>query len=261
MATSKWHQSSDSDEDDDDLFREIELLNNNMSREDFLNKHTVALKPTATSHMICSCLDDEDNAGKNKIGGWVRWKGCEHVSHKKCLLDKLPSQVSSWTWIQCSECQWTYGRREGNQPTHGRMITEVLTSENLDGFEKFNTIEMSFNFERPGLVWGIRRAPGFPMRAYLPATGQGQALAKMLEEAFDRKILFTKSLDVNPKITLKTAKNAGPPTGYPDASYLHVLEQQLEYLGIENRAKCLKEQLKLRTNAKEFLAQGKSYFC
>ncbi|KAG9276495.1 E3 ubiquitin-protein ligase DTX3L-like [Astyanax mexicanus] len=133
---------------------------------------------------------------------------------------------------------------EGNQPDGGEMKITALRSS-VEGYQDNDTIQINFVFEdgiqtemhpRPGQMYhGLRTA------AYLPQNSKGRKVYKLLQAAFQHKLLFTVATSNSGEqfvtfsdIPLKTSQKGGPESnGYPDPKYLDTVLKVLKSRGIK----------------------------
>lgn len=132
---------------------------------------------------------------------------------------------------------------EGNQPD-GEMNLKVL-KRGLEGYQDSDTIQLDFVFQdgvqtekhpRPG-----QNYQGLSTVAYLPQNSMGRKVYKLLEVAFQHKLLFSLETNINGEqfvtfsdIPLKTSEKGGPESdGYPDPEYLKTVLRVLKSHGIK----------------------------
>lgn len=172
---------------------------------------------------------------------------CNHVVHLDCLNYSLMEQqeAGSQLHIQCAVCGCIYGEKHGNQPP-GSMEWGVI-DKSLPGHQNYRTIQIVYNIQsgiqgpdhpNPGHEY---YAVGFPRVAYLPDSPKGRKILRLLNIAWQRKLIFTVSRShttgcedvVVWNIPHKT--EMGPSNSnhsYPDSSYLTRVLRELEALGI-----------------------------
>ncbi|KAI8507643.1 ELMO domain-containing protein 1, partial [Branchiostoma belcheri] len=164
---------------------------------------------------------------------------CKHKFCADCLKDAM--KVSG----QCPVCKSVIGRLKGNQP-QGTMThrTDYL---GLPGYEYCrSTIEIHYYFP-DGLQGSEHPNPGKPYtgtsrRAYLPDNVEGREVLRLLQRAFDSRLVFTIGTSVTTgrtdtvvwnDIHHKTSKYGGPNSyGYPDPQYLTRVKEELAAKGI-----------------------------
>ncbi|RZC40797.1 deltex [Asbolus verrucosus] len=172
---------------------------------------------------------------------------CNHVLHLDCLNYSLIElqQSGSHLYVQCSVCGCVYGEKHGNQPP-GVMEWGIIDKK-LPGHSNYRTIQIVYNIQsgiqgpdhpNPGKEY---YAVGFPRIAYLPDSPQGQKVLRLLNVAWQRKLIFTISRSnttgcediVSWNIPHKT--EFGPsnsPHSYPDPTYLNKVLRELQALGV-----------------------------
>ena len=158
----------------------------------------------------------------------------------------LSTQGNS-TYLECPLCKAVSGTRTGIQPDNGTMRITKQSSK-LPGFENTSTgtIVISYNFHNsiqgpkhpnPGQMFS---AGSFPRATYFPDNERGRKVVKMMEIAFNRKLVFTVGQSVTTGADNVVTWNgihhktsiAGGPYGYPDPNYLNNVEQELKTFGI-----------------------------
>ena len=84
------------------------------------------------------------------------------------------------------------------QPSNGNMNVRK-SRQSLTGYEGYGTIEIYYQFA-PGIQGPEHPHPGqpyhpigFPRVAYLPDNVKGQKVLKLLQKAFERRLIFTVS--------------------------------------------------------------------
>ncbi|KAL3864668.1 hypothetical protein ACJMK2_006330 [Sinanodonta woodiana] len=143
----------------------------------------------------------------------------------------------------CAICGNIVGTLTGNQPEDGRMDVKN-SSMNLAGYEGHGCIEITYDFPA-GKQGPDHPSPGkwysqMTRTAYLPNTPEGKNVCRMLQLAFERRLVFTISqsrttgkegLTWN-QIHHKTNPNPGKQFGYPDPEYLTRVKDELAAKGI-----------------------------
>ncbi|XP_018332330.1 protein deltex isoform X2 [Agrilus planipennis] len=172
---------------------------------------------------------------------------CDHVLHLDCLNLILKEQQSLGVTlhVQCAVCGCVYGEKHGNQPP-GTMEWGFI-ERSLPGYGNCRTIQIVYNIQsgiqganhpNPGHEY---YAVGFPRVAYLPDSPNGRKALRLLNVAWQRKLIFTVSRShttgcedvVSWNLPHKT--EIGPSSsghGYPDPGYLNRLFRELEALGV-----------------------------
>ncbi|XP_026163908.1 E3 ubiquitin-protein ligase DTX3L-like [Mastacembelus armatus] len=165
---------------------------------------------------------------------------CKHEFCEECL-----QQAEKSLGPICPVCKDVFGTMEGDQPD-GRM-SWMTSSFSLPGFSKCGTIEITYsipsgrqtkNHPKPGQPYhGITRT------AYLPDNREGREVLRLLEKAFDQKLVFTVGMSrtsgldnqvIWNDIHHKTSTSGGPQRfGYPDPDYLKRVKEELKAKGIK----------------------------
>ncbi|XP_036378458.1 E3 ubiquitin-protein ligase DTX3L1 [Megalops cyprinoides] len=135
------------------------------------------------------------------------------------------------------------GRTEGDQP-QGKMRWAVLPSS-LPGYPHCGTIKIDYTFT-DGIQMERNPNPGKPFCgigavAYLPDDSEGNQVLRLLERAFEQKLLFTVDSDGSgaeivawADVSHKTLASGGPESiSYPDPDYLKDVKRVLKAKGIE----------------------------
>ncbi|XP_078542386.1 E3 ubiquitin-protein ligase DTX3L-like [Lissotriton helveticus] len=164
---------------------------------------------------------------------------CNHSFCKMCWDRAMASKP------ECPICKKTYGKIEGNQP-EGTMTHRPLKDQ-LPGFGYCGTIEIQYHFPS-GIQSHKHPYPGKPYTgatrsAYLPDNTEGQDILRMLQQAFNQKLIFTigesRTTGVENTVTWNDIHHKtniyGGPTGfgYPDPNYLKRVKEELRAKGIE----------------------------
>ncbi|XP_034952538.1 protein deltex [Chelonus insularis] len=170
---------------------------------------------------------------------------CRHRLHLACLNAMLSSQQHPM-YIQCPVCRMIYGEKRGNQPSGTMNWTRIPRA--LPGFPNTNTIQITYDI--PSGIQGPEHpnpgqayyAVGFPRVCYLPDNDLGRRVLRLLQIAFERRLIFTVGRSVTTgredvvtwnEIHHKT--ELGPSTsghGYPDVSYLERTLAELAAQGV-----------------------------
>jgi len=140
------------------------------------------------------------------------------------------------------------GPRDNRSVGHQPEGTMALQHErrSLPGFPKDDTIKINFIFV-DGIQTEAHPRPGEKFRglqtsAYLPQNIKGTAVVKLLERAFQQKMLFTVATNsdgeeavVPTDVPLKTIGDESGPESlrYPDSSYLNNVVKVLKAKGIK----------------------------
>jgi deltex-like protein len=167
---------------------------------------------------------------------------CEgvHFFHKGCVGQWIKDKN------QCPICKARYGVETGIQPTNGQMSVHKM-KESLPGYTGCGTIQISYNF--PQQVQGAehpspgKRLPGTYRTAFLPDNAEGQHVLKLLQTAWQRRLVFTVGTSVTRGVDglivwngihHKTSMDGGPEAyGYPDPTYLTRVRDELKQKGVE----------------------------
>uniref|UniRef100_H9GSP8 E3 ubiquitin-protein ligase n=1 Tax=Anolis carolinensis TaxID=28377 RepID=H9GSP8_ANOCA len=131
---------------------------------------------------------------------------------------------------------------------NGRMLVSKDSSVLLSGYEKYGTIIIQYVFP-PG-IQGVEhpnpgvRYPGTTRVAYLPDCPEGNKVLALFRKAFDQRLTFTIGTSMTTgranvitwnDIHHKTNCTGGPQLfGYPDATYLARVQEELRAKGITN---------------------------
>ncbi|XP_059391111.1 E3 ubiquitin-protein ligase DTX3L-like isoform X1 [Carassius carassius] len=134
--------------------------------------------------------------------------------------------------------------KQGNQPDGGQMNWKI-ERRSLPGHSDCDTIQILFQFD-DGIQSDKHPHPGHSYYgtecvAYLPQNTTGTKILRLLEQAFEHKLLFTVEANssgeycVKPAdIPLKTLDSGGPgSSGYPDPTYLKTVKNSLKVKGIK----------------------------
>ncbi|KAK0403673.1 hypothetical protein QR680_017062 [Steinernema hermaphroditum] len=185
----------------------------------------------------CICLTDLDlNDSSDRV---VSLNKCSHLFHYSCAKQALENRA------QCPRCMVWYHAAMGNQPHGSTMAVSYMNSYSVPGHpDARGFIVISYDLPsgvqdethpRPGRHFsGTRRV------AYLPNNPAGQEVLELLRFAFNQRLTFTvgDSVTTGAKdvvtwngIHHKTSTGAGP-FGYPDATYLDRVKDELAAYGI-----------------------------
>ncbi|CAE1281248.1 yggS [Acanthosepion pharaonis] len=189
----------------------------------------VEMSDTNDSCPICLC-DFTDKKTLDK---------CGHSFCSACI-DHSFSAVGPY----CPVCQTVYGKIIGQQPP-GTMSTKK-EKRSLPGFLECNLYKVEYEIPsgiqekchpNPG-----KRFYGAKRTAYLPSNKEGETVLKMLQKAFEQKLIFTvgdsRTTNMTDVVTWndihhKTNILGGPSRyGYPDPDYLNRVSLELETKGI-----------------------------
>ncbi|XP_033019252.1 E3 ubiquitin-protein ligase DTX3L [Lacerta agilis] len=177
---------------------------------------------------------------------------CRDAIHQKKVLPKCKHEFCTECIEQalkykpvCPVCNVAYGKVEGNQPPGTMDIQKYRTS--LPGYDGYGTIVISYNIHG-GIQTESHPNPGRPFTgtsrtAYLPDNPEGREILKLLQQAFDQKLIFTvgqsRTTGVTNVVTWndihhKTSCSGGASSfGYPDPDYLKRVREELKAKGIK----------------------------
>uniref|UniRef100_H2YYG5 E3 ubiquitin-protein ligase n=1 Tax=Ciona savignyi TaxID=51511 RepID=H2YYG5_CIOSA len=167
---------------------------------------------------------------------------CKHIFHSECLLASMTSGNS----FTCPCCKEIYGIKTGNQPP-GMMTSTVIRASLPGECYTCDTIQITYDI-RSGIQTQDHPNPGsryschgFPRIAYLPNDKEGKKVLKLLQIAWDRKLIFTvgDSVTSGAKDTVtwneihhKTSMRNYHGHGYPDPSYIDNVLSELKAQGV-----------------------------
>lgn len=168
---------------------------------------------------------------------------CKHRFHKICIQEAFKHMQP-----KCPVCQTWYGPPMGNQPENGKMTVTFNKMSPVPGYQGTSKGAIVIQYHFPS---GVQKAgdirPGQPYsgtsrQAYLPNNDEGKRVLKLLQLAFDHRLVFTVGDSVTTgcqntvvwnNIHHKTSLNGGPQSfGYPDPTYLSRVEEELAAAGI-----------------------------
>ena len=164
----------------------------------------------------------------------------EHYFHLPCIEPICKSQEG----FRCPSCQKLYGVLTGDMPD-GTMKHRVIKMS-CPGYEGYDSIQIDYY-----IGGGVKEGTffsGCSWTAYLPNNPEGKQILKLLKIAFDRKLTFTVGTSVTTGVE-NTVVWAGihhktdfhGPYGYPDATYLTRVRQELNAKGVFwNNSKLIK---------------------
>ena len=142
------------------------------------------------------------------------------------------------SFMKCPVCSDIYGIITGDQPEGTMSVTRNKMA--LPGYETVGTLIITYNMS--GGMRNGNHFSGTSRTGYLPDTPEGQKVLKLLRTAFDRKLVFTVGRSVTTGmdnvivwngIHHKTSTNGGSSHfGYPDATYLYRVREELAAKGI-----------------------------
>ncbi|XP_061196803.1 uncharacterized protein LOC133205079 [Saccostrea echinata] len=175
----------------------------------------------------CICMDQLTNP--------QRLPKCGHIFCKKCIKQYLDYKPA------CPTCGQIYGKMTGNQPPGSISIKKSY--QRLQGVHDCNSFVIKISIysqtdhPNPGKMYkGISRS------GYLPNNEKGCLVAKLLNVAFSRRLVFTigrsRTTGQGGVITWndilhKTRPDGGPiKFGYPDDTYLEGVMAELSAKGV-----------------------------
>ncbi|KAG5841154.1 hypothetical protein ANANG_G00196560 [Anguilla anguilla] len=179
------------------------------------------------------CLDAIKESQKKTLSR------CKHSFCRDCLNKAFESKPA------CPVCGILYGNLKGTQPENGTMTFSTVKAP-LPGNDSYGSIVI--RYEIPSGIQGEehpnpgQRYEGTSRTAFLPDSREGRKVLKLLERAFEQRLIFTvgqssttgKSNVVTwNDIHHKTNRNGGPVNyGYPDPDYLDRVQDELKAKGI-----------------------------
>ncbi|CAL8277625.1 unnamed protein product [Boreogadus saida] len=144
----------------------------------------------------------------------------------------------------CPVCNTFYGIHHGTQPQGTMTVTR--SRQCLPGFDNCGSIAIEYRFPagiqgpehpNPGASYGSTSRT-----AFIPDCEEGQKVLRLLQVAFDRRLVFTigqsATTGLDNVITWndvhhKTSMGGGPQRfGYPDPEYLSRVQLELQLKGV-----------------------------
>nr|XP_022339296.1 uncharacterized protein LOC111134504 isoform X2 [Crassostrea virginica] len=191
---------------------------------------TLTSKPEE-EETCCICMDTLNNPKK--------LQKCGHVFCTGCIEDYFKYKPA------CPSCGQIYGKMTGDQPTGTISIRKEY--QTLEGFSDCKgTIVLTYSFHN-GRQGEEHPNPGTPYKGiyrsgYVPNNAKGRLVAKLLNVAFSRRLVFTignsRTTGEDGVITWndihhKTRTHGGPQRfGYPDPTYLDRVLEELAAKGV-----------------------------
>jgi deltex-like protein len=203
------------------------------------------------------CVGSDDEEDEDVASGSDRavvcLSMCQDKFHLLCLKSLIVNQTGGPNYIECLRCGVVVGEKWGTQPPTGAMTYKIVP-KGLPGYEDYHSIQITYNFQNG--VQGPNHpepnkpyfAVGFPRTAFLPDTEKGRTALRLLETAFNRRLVFTIAATAaggsdiiiwNEDIEHKTEfgptssiSPSGRSLGYPDPAYLDRVIAQLAKLGV-----------------------------
>ena len=162
----------------------------------------------------------------------IRLSRCGHYFHNQCLRSLIKSDAS---FFKCPSCGTCYGDQAGLQPDNGTMNVSFDNSIGLAGYEECDTILVTYSFTSGVSGGRSYSAIGFPCTAYFPANKKGEMVVKLLQKAFEKRLVFC--IDTSNNVVLngiehKTSWSRDALHGYPDSEYLDRVLDSLYQRGI-----------------------------
>ncbi|XP_078492331.1 deltex protein [Ciona intestinalis] len=219
------------------------------TKQDLLDKYSTTLTtPPSDDCVICmTSLSDvsgfQTSGATNQASNVIELKACKHIFHAECLIASMQSGANDSFTCPC--CKVIYGVKTGNQPP-GQMHWNVIQTS-VPGYEPHHTIRITYDIRagmqtnehpNPGRRYSVH---GFPRIAYLPDNTEGNKVLRLLEVAWNRKLIFTvgDSVTSGAKDTVtwneihhKTSISNKYGHGYPDPNYLTNVLNELKAQGV-----------------------------
>lgn len=192
---------------------------------------TVSSDPTVPNDTCTICLCDFTDR--------KTLKKCGHSFCSACINQSFSSVGPS-----CPICQTVYGKVIGLQPP-GTMTVQ-RESKSLPGFPGCKHFVVFYQIPS-GIQTSSHPNPGASFSgvtrtAYLPCSKEGETIVKMLQRAFEQKLIFTvgdsRTTNMSDVVTWndihhKTSIMGGLSRyGYPDPNYLQRVSEELKVKGI-----------------------------
>ncbi|KAI1730565.1 ring finger domain-containing protein [Ditylenchus destructor] len=195
------------------------------------------------SHPCSICLSElvpeptsDSPAGCDEL---VQLTLCEHIFHKDCL------EAAFNVRKQCPNCMKWYSAAIGNQPKGSTMTVRKIAGTVPGHPEARGWHEIMYHVPK-GVQKKDHPRPGVPFKsdtrvAFLPDSVEGTVVLRMLQLAFEQRLIFTigDSVTTGKKnvpiwnVHHKTSMRGGPQNyGYPDETYFDRAKQELNSLGI-----------------------------
>nr|XP_026692305.1 deltex protein isoform X1 [Ciona intestinalis] len=218
-------------------------------KQGLLDKFSTTLTtPPSDDCVICmTSLSDvsgfQTSGATNQASSVIELKTCKHIFHAECLIASMQSGANDSFTCPC--CKVIYGVKTGNQPP-GQMHWSVIQTS-VPGYEPHHTIRITYDIRagmqtnehpNPGRRYSVH---GFPRIAYLPDNTDGNKVLRLLEVAWNRKLIFTvgDSVTSGAKDTVtwneihhKTSITNKHGHGYPDPNYLTNVLNELKAQGV-----------------------------
>ncbi|CAF0970786.1 unnamed protein product [Brachionus calyciflorus] len=209
----------------------------------------LSLSCLSADTIIQSSLKTIDDSKEKEIEIEKSCGVCLEKFDKFKILDKCKHELCDECYTrvfeikpQCPFCQVYYGIPKGTQPPNGKMKHEIKRFS-LKGFENFDTIVIHYSIPS-GVQKKHHPSPGksyygIDRTAYLPASPDGYKALDLLKKAFDNCLIFTIGTSRTTNTEGLTWNDIHHKTefsgtfGYPDATYLERLIDELKAHGIE----------------------------
>eukprot|EP00794_Sanderia_malayensis_P014339 gene14339-15835_t len=203
-------------------------------------------KTSECSICLEKLTEHSSSFGKNSDNSVIELNKCKHKFHE-CCLEALYENGNKDSSLQCPICKTIHGTKHGDQPPGHMTVTRM--SRSVPGYERHGSIQITYDIRsgtrgptdpNPGSPY---TAMGFPRIAYLPDNHKGNTVLKLLQTAWNRKLIFTIATSVTTgspncvvwnEIHHKTegfSNSSGH--GYPDPNYLDNVLQELKSQGVE----------------------------
>lgn len=180
------------------------------------------------------CYEEIEEANRHKLST------CDHSLCVSCFAN-----VARFSSL-CPVCRKPFAVVRGNQPENARMRFIIEDQLQLPGFEGYGTILIHYKIPS-GIQTEQHPKPGQPFfgtsrNAYLPNNVEGQKALRLLQKAFDARLIFTVGRSITTgmddvvtwnDVHHKTRIEGGPVGyGYPDSTYIARLIEDLAAKGI-----------------------------
>jgi len=205
-------------------------------------------QPDDKDEQCAICLSElEDDNMTSLPENVLQLKICKHKFHESCLEALYKSSHNQQHCLRCPICKQIHGVLKGDQPP-GRMTHRMDRHQDCEGYRGDGMIIITYNINH-GIQGPEHPNPGhpyytgsFPRTAYLPANKKGTKCLKLLEVAFERRLIFTVGTSATTghdncvtwtNIHHKTSsRNDGSGHGYPDPGYMDNLIEELKNVGV-----------------------------
>ncbi|EFJ14854.1 hypothetical protein SELMODRAFT_119112 [Selaginella moellendorffii] len=166
----------------------------------------------------------------------VELSRCNHHFHRKCVTSWFRSRPS------CPTCLRPYGIFTGTQP-RGSMFVQMESNWSCAGFPLHGVITINYHFPN-GIQGPEHPNPGHHYKgtvrtAFLPDNEEGRDILRLLKIAWKRRLVFTVGTSITTGLSNCVIWNGihhktqyEGTYGYPDATYLSRVRQELAALGV-----------------------------